>query len=195
MKLIENIIKQLIREGYQEETYYMFFQNIKQIHEQTKKILEMDKTKVDNILKNGHDWAADHVSTSKDDIEEVHNFLSQRCKEDDFDLKSSKKKYDGIMTENDLLKYNDDNLVKLSHEVFEKYMYSDKSLKSKVKIDWEKEGLSRTGKFSGNNINRLLSKSNKTMEITEIIDQLEILKDYIKDPNIDRLIKLLIKKY
>jgi hypothetical protein len=75
-------IKENIQEGYNEETYYMFFQNIKQINEQCAKILEMDKQKVDNILKSGHDWAADHISTSKDDVEEVYNFLNQKCKED-----------------------------------------------------------------------------------------------------------------
>lgn len=74
-------IKENIQEGYNEETYYMFFQNIKQIHEQCAKIMEMDKQKVDNILKSGHDWAADHISTSKDDVEEVYNFLNQKCKE------------------------------------------------------------------------------------------------------------------
>ena len=30
---------------------------------------------VDMILSNGHDWASDHIATSKDDIEEVYNFL------------------------------------------------------------------------------------------------------------------------
>jgi hypothetical protein len=30
---------------------------------------------VDKIISNGHNWAADHISTSKDDIEEVFNFL------------------------------------------------------------------------------------------------------------------------
>jgi hypothetical protein len=35
----------------------------------------MDESHVDEILKNGHAWAADHISTSKDDVEEVLNFL------------------------------------------------------------------------------------------------------------------------
>ena len=30
---------------------------------------------VDSILASGHDWAEDHISTSKDDVEEVYNFL------------------------------------------------------------------------------------------------------------------------
>ena len=29
----------------------------------------------DGILASGHDWAEDHIATSKDDVEEVYNFL------------------------------------------------------------------------------------------------------------------------
>jgi hypothetical protein len=32
------------------------------------------------LIKNGHDWAADHIATSKDDIEEVCNWLSNEIK-------------------------------------------------------------------------------------------------------------------
>jgi hypothetical protein len=35
----------------------------------------MDESQVDEILSNGHAWAADHIATSKDDVEEVLNFL------------------------------------------------------------------------------------------------------------------------
>lgn len=82
MKSIENIIRQLIKEGYNEQTYYMFFQNLEQIKKQCEELLMMDKNMIDNILKNGHDWAADHVSTSKDDIEEVYNFITSKLKSD-----------------------------------------------------------------------------------------------------------------
>jgi hypothetical protein len=36
----------------------------------------MDESKVDEMLSNGHNWAVDHIATSKDDIEEVFNFLA-----------------------------------------------------------------------------------------------------------------------
>jgi len=55
--------------------YYMFFQNLKTIKNSVDKILELDPKEVDEILKNGHDWAADHISTSKDDVEEVAEFI------------------------------------------------------------------------------------------------------------------------
>lgn len=63
--------------GMEQETqYYMFFQNLKQIHKQTGRLLQMSKTEIDSILQDGHDWAADHISTAKDDVEEVYNFLT-----------------------------------------------------------------------------------------------------------------------
>lgn len=73
-------INESIKEGYNEETYYMFFQNIEQIKNQCDELLMIDKSTIDSILKNGHDWAADHVSTSKDDIEEVYNFITSKLK-------------------------------------------------------------------------------------------------------------------
>jgi hypothetical protein len=54
---------------------YMFFQNLKQIKENVERILALNENEVDTILSDGHAWAIDHVTTSKDDIEEVTNFL------------------------------------------------------------------------------------------------------------------------
>jgi hypothetical protein len=61
---------------------YMFFGNIETIHRLTGIILEMDPNKVDSILKDGHNWAVDHIATSKDDVEEVANFLINEFGED-----------------------------------------------------------------------------------------------------------------
>ena len=38
-------------------------------------MLELDEKMVDGILASGHDWVEDHIATSKDDVEEVYNFL------------------------------------------------------------------------------------------------------------------------
>jgi hypothetical protein len=57
---------------------YMFFNSLQNIKEKVDKILAMDKHKVDKMLSDGHDWASDHVSTSRDDIEEVYNWLTGR---------------------------------------------------------------------------------------------------------------------
>lgn len=70
-------LRQLIREELLKENSekYMFFQNLETIKKEVEDMLRLDPKMVDAILANGHDWAADHISTSKDDIEEVHNFL------------------------------------------------------------------------------------------------------------------------
>lgn len=54
---------------------YMFFGNLQTIKRLVDMLLEMDPAKIDNMIKNGHDWASDHLATSKDDIEEVFNFF------------------------------------------------------------------------------------------------------------------------
>lgn len=55
---------------------YMFFGNLKTIKRLVDKMLEMDEAEVDAMLTNGHNWALDHIATSKDDVEEVFNFLA-----------------------------------------------------------------------------------------------------------------------
>ena len=61
---------------HQGHEHYMFFANLENMHRMCKEMLEMDKDKIDHILSDGHGWAVDHVSTSKDDVEEVYNFLN-----------------------------------------------------------------------------------------------------------------------
>jgi len=56
---------------------YMFFSNLKQMRDQLDEMLSMDKMMVDQILNDGHSWAVDHIATSKDDVEEVYNFLNK----------------------------------------------------------------------------------------------------------------------
>jgi hypothetical protein len=59
-----------------ETKHYMFFSNLKSIKEKVDAILAMDEAEVDRMLADGHDWASDHIATSKDDVEEVYNWLS-----------------------------------------------------------------------------------------------------------------------
>ena len=58
-----------------ETNNYMFWQNLKNINDNASEILAMDMSEVDSLLNNGHDWAIEHVITSKDDVEEVYHFL------------------------------------------------------------------------------------------------------------------------
>jgi hypothetical protein len=57
---------------------YMFFQNLKTIKDEVEELMKMDKDKIEALLSNGHDWASDHIATSKDDVEEVKNFLMNK---------------------------------------------------------------------------------------------------------------------
>ena len=59
----------------EETENYMFFGDLETIKRNVEELLTMDQVKVDQILKNGHNWAVDHIVSSKDDIEEVFNFL------------------------------------------------------------------------------------------------------------------------
>ena len=55
--------------------HYMFFQNLSSIRHYLDEILSYDKSKIDSLLSMGHDWAVDHISTSKDDIQEVAEWI------------------------------------------------------------------------------------------------------------------------
>jgi hypothetical protein len=57
---------------------YMFFSNLRVIKDRIEEILAMDPYMVDSMLEDGHDWAREHLATAKDDVEEVHNWLTSR---------------------------------------------------------------------------------------------------------------------
>ena len=73
---LRQIIKEEIKKSLKENAEnYMFFGNLKIIKAAVDEMLQMDKAMVDQILSDGHNWAEDHIATSKDDVEEVFNFL------------------------------------------------------------------------------------------------------------------------
>ena len=63
------------KEKWEGHVHYMFFQNLASIKHYIEEILKMEPEQIDNMLKNGHDWAADHIATSKDDIQEVAEWI------------------------------------------------------------------------------------------------------------------------
>jgi hypothetical protein len=67
-------LNKAVKENHEEENY-MFFSNLETIKRLVDKLLEMDKSEIDTML-NEHDWASDHITSSKDDIEEVFNFIA-----------------------------------------------------------------------------------------------------------------------
>lgn len=81
---IKSIIRKVLKE--QESERYMFFSNLQQIKRQCEIMLSMDENEITNILDNGHDWAQDHIAESKNNLDQVFDFLmNETKKDDDFD--------------------------------------------------------------------------------------------------------------
>ena len=75
---LNRIIKRVINE--QESSRYMFFSNLEQMKRQCEMLLNMDQSKVESILENGHDWAQDHISEAKNNMDQVFDFLMNETK-------------------------------------------------------------------------------------------------------------------
>ena len=77
VKLTESDLNNLVRKVLEEqrEENYMFFSNLEQMKRQIDSLLEMDPSMVDEIIQNGHDWADDHVSEAKTNMDQVFDFL------------------------------------------------------------------------------------------------------------------------
>ena len=71
---LSHLVKRVLSEQ-QESENYMFFSNLKQIARQCKMLLEMDEEMIDQILQDGHDWADDHVSEAKTNMDQVFDFI------------------------------------------------------------------------------------------------------------------------
>ena len=80
MKNIEYKITRLLRE---ETERYMFFSNLEQMKRQCEILLELDRNMVEGILSNGHDWAQDHIAESKNNMDQVFDFLMNELNEGD----------------------------------------------------------------------------------------------------------------
>lgn len=75
-RLVEKVIKE------QEQANYMFFSNLEQIKRQCDMMLDMDPNKLDDIIQNGHDWADDHISEAKTNIDQVFDFFKNKMSEE-----------------------------------------------------------------------------------------------------------------
>jgi len=73
-KDLTHLVKRVLSEQ-QETENYMFFGNLKQIARQCQMLLEMDEEMIDQIIQDGHDWADDHVSEAKTNMDQVFDFI------------------------------------------------------------------------------------------------------------------------
>lgn len=80
--LTEKDLYRIVRETLNEESKgenYMFFSNLTQMRRQLDiMIKEFDPNKVNDILNNGHDWADDHVTEAKVNIDQVFDFFMNK---------------------------------------------------------------------------------------------------------------------
>lgn len=76
---LKKVVSNVIKENEMTENY-MFFGNLQQIHRQCEMLLKMDPKELDNIIKNGHDWADDHVSEAKNNMDQVFDFFMNETK-------------------------------------------------------------------------------------------------------------------
>lgn len=73
---INRIIKRVLREEEKKHSSrYMFFSNLEQMRRQCDMLLDMDQDEIESILENGHDWAQDHISEAKNNMDQVFDFL------------------------------------------------------------------------------------------------------------------------
>lgn len=72
---LSRLVNKVLQESYQEHENYMFFSNLQQIMRQCKMLLEMNPQMIDEILSGGHDWADDHVTEAKVNMDQVFDFL------------------------------------------------------------------------------------------------------------------------
>ena len=88
---LTRIVKRVVEENEMTEegsSRYMFFSNLQQMKRQCEYLLDFDEEQVEEILNNGHDWAQDHISEAKNNMDQVFDFLMNEIKGDDSDVQS-----------------------------------------------------------------------------------------------------------
>tara|TARA_R110000868_G_scaffold221881_2_gene473677 strand:- start:864 stop:1325 length:462 start_codon:yes stop_codon:yes gene_type:complete len=86
MDNLSKIIKKVLKEEHDGSSRYMFFSNLEQMRRQCDLLLDLDESMVEKILNNGHDWAQDHISESKNNMDQVFDFLMNETKKDGMEL-------------------------------------------------------------------------------------------------------------
>lgn len=79
---ITRLVKRVLSEQEVENANYMFFSNLKQMKRQIEMMLDMDPNMIDNIIQNGHDWADDHISEAKTNMDQVFDFFKNEMEKE-----------------------------------------------------------------------------------------------------------------
>ena len=100
MRNLNQIIRKVIRETHEEKSQrYMFFSNLEQMRRQCDLLLDFDRNMVESILDNGHDWAQDHISEAKNNMDQVFDFMMNESKKDGMELSMNIDDKDMFMSE------------------------------------------------------------------------------------------------
>ena len=76
---IERIIRKVLKEEEEHRSgRYMFFSNLEQMKRQCDLLLDLDEEMVESILEDGHDWAQDHISEAKNNMDQVFDFIMNK---------------------------------------------------------------------------------------------------------------------
>jgi hypothetical protein len=82
---LSKVIKKVLKETQERSTRYMFFSNLEQMKRQCEMLLDMDQNQIEQILEEGHDWAQDHISEAKNNMDQVFDFLMNEIKGSDYE--------------------------------------------------------------------------------------------------------------
>jgi hypothetical protein len=100
MKNLNSIIKKVIKETHEEKSSrYMFFSNLEQMRRQCDLLLDLDHGMIESILEHGHDWAQDHISEAKNNMDQVFDFLMNESKKSGMELSMNIDDKDMVMME------------------------------------------------------------------------------------------------
>jgi hypothetical protein len=98
MRNLDSIIRRVIKEE-KDSQRYMFFSNLEQMRRQCDLLLDFDRSMVESILDNGHDWAQDHISEAKNNMDQVFDFMMNESKKDGMELSMNIDDEDMVMME------------------------------------------------------------------------------------------------
>jgi hypothetical protein len=88
---LTRIVKRVVEENEMTEegnNRYMFFSNLQQMKRQCEYLLDFDENQIEEILNNGHDWAQDHISEAKNNMDQVFDFLMNEIKGEDSEFQT-----------------------------------------------------------------------------------------------------------
>ena len=88
---LNRLVKRVVEENEMTEqgtNRYMFFSNLQQMKRQCEYLLDFNENQVEEILNDGHDWAQDHISEAKNNMDQVFDFLMNEIKGEDSEFQT-----------------------------------------------------------------------------------------------------------